>query len=958
MQKSRLYFLLKQRHTRRTQKTRKNRRFLSGAAKGFLAFLLVGAASLIFWAGWEYSRVSTNLPAVEELPLLLNRQNGELLTPTRIYDRSGKVLLSELGTPAEARRFLSIDPSVDGHFNPQLLKTAVNLLQPNYWTSSGEALSQLTDPVPGTIAERLVMELLLSNESPSSLRALRMHLLASQILHEYGKSQVLEWYLNSAALGSNTFGMDAAAHLYLGKSAQDLTLAESALLVSLIDSPALNPLDSPTASADLQRSALAKLRQQESITRDEYLSAMQEKLPIQAAKPPVTNSYAAVVRRLESQLESTLGVNRLQRGGLVITSTLDADLQNQLQCAALTQLNRIESSPISGVASEPANCQAALLLPTQSYAEPLSGLAVRGIILDPQTGQVLAYLPPITQFGEVLADDPAQPGSLLAPVIALAGFARGESPASLMWDIPASLPASLSGAANPDGTFHGPVSLRSAVANDYLVPLANLAQQINPAVVWQMGSSLGLDSLGSSASPLQELFNGGSLSIFELSQTYATLANSGTRSGVLNTVSQQLDLNLALSVESTSQRKMLDLSSPQQRSIVSGSLAYLMNHVLSDDAARRPSLGYPNALQVSFPAAAKVGQTQFRDQVWTVGYTPHRLVLIGVQQTDQSGGTASLQPVMAAGVWNSMIQYASKGLPTEGWTKPNDVSEVAVCSPSGLLPTAACPNVVTEVFLNGNEPVSPDNLYRKVEINRETGLLATVFTPASLVEQRVTMDVPAEARDWALAAGLPLTPARYDAIQTVAQDPQVHISSPALFSPVHGKVEILGTAADTAFKSYSVQVGEGINPTTWIQVGTTGDKPVSESLLATWDTSNLDGLFAVRLTVVNQANQLKTAVIQVTVDNAPPQAAVVYPQPEASVTPVLGVITFSARAVDNVSVSRVEWWLDGKLLSESDTSPYTLVWKATSGKHTLMVKAFDTAGNQASSAQVIFTVVQ
>jgi hypothetical protein len=415
---------------------------------------------------------------------------------------------------------------------------------------------------------------------------------------------------------------------------------------------------------------------------------------------------------------------------------------------------------------------------------------------------------------------------------------------------------------------------------------------------------------------------------------------------------------MVLQVNSVSKRQLLNLETPQKLSIVSDSLAYLINHVLSDDAARRPELGYPNLLEISRPAAAKLGETQSKDQVWTAGYTPDRVVLIGIQSTPESGNSAPPQPLMAAGVWNAIIQTASSGLPATGWSQPSGVTTQRICSPSGLLPTEACPNVVNEVFLAGNEPVQADNLYRRVMINRETGLLATVFTPPALVEARVTMDVPVEARDWALAAGLPLTPTGYDAIRVPVPDPRVQITSPALFATVQGIVEIRGTATDTAFKSYSVQVGEGINPSNWVQVGEVHTTPVTDGVLATWDTGSLDGLYAIRLTVVDQANQIKTAVIQVTVDGVPPQAVILSPQPEAQISPVMGVITFSARVSDNTAISRVEWWLDGKPLQVSTTPPYTLVWQASPGAHRLFLKAWDTAGNAATSAKVTFTVTQ
>ncbi len=100
------------------------------------------------------------------------------------------------------------------------------------------------------------------------------------------------------------------------------------------------------------------------------------------------------------------------------------------------------------------------------------------------------------------------------------------------------------------------------------------------------------------------------------------------------------------------------------------------------------------------------------------------------------------------------MQTASANLPADGWTMPQGVSTVTVCDPSGMLPTRECPNLVNEVFLNGSEPVQADNLFREFDINRETGLLATVFTPPELIEKRIYMIVPEFARDWAMSKGV------------------------------------------------------------------------------------------------------------------------------------------------------------------------------------------------------------
>jgi hypothetical protein len=189
---------------------------------------------------------------------------------------------------------------------------------------------------------------------------------------------------------------------------------------------------------------------------------------------------------------------------------------------------------------------------------------------------------------------------------------------------------------------------------------------------------------------------------------------------------------------------------------------------------------------------------------------------------------------------------------------------INVCDPSGMLPTADCPTLVSEVFLNGNEPVQADSMYRRYAVNRETGLLATVFTLPQLIEERVYLVVPPDARSWADGAGLEIPPTNYDVIQSPRFDENVNIVSPDLFSEVTGNVQIEGTAAGDGFVSYRVLVGQGLNPQQWIQVAE-NNAPVTNSVLAEWNASELSGLYAVQLQVLRSDQRIDTAIIQVTV---------------------------------------------------------------------------------------------
>jgi hypothetical protein len=239
--------------------------------------------------------------------------------------------------------------------------------------------------------------------------------------------------------------------------------------------------------------------------------------------------------------------------------------------------------------------------------------------------------------------------------------------------------------------------------------------------------------------------------------------------------------------------------------------------------------------------------------------------LVAVWTATHASDSRRLSPQLSIGLWSALMQTASQSLPPQGWSTPAGITTLDVCDPSGLLPTKDCPSIVSEVFLNGNEPVEPDNLYRTFAINRETGYLATVFTPRQLIENKVFMMIPPEAQSWAKSANVAIAPTSYDAIQPAQVNPNVNITAPILFAEVNGQVQIKGTAAGPDFERYRVLVGQGIDPQNWIQVGSDSTTPIMDGLLATWDTTSLAGLYAIQLQVVRTDQRVDTATIQVTI---------------------------------------------------------------------------------------------
>ena len=576
--------------------------------------------------------------------------------------------------------------------------------------------------------------------------------------------------------------------------------------------------------------------------------------------------------------------------------------------------------------------------------------------MDPKSGEVLAYLGPTSSEGERSTDFGYQPGSMLSTVVAIGAFSRGYSPASLVWDIPGdNLPAQ----ENPSQSiFHGPVNIRTALANDYLIPIAGLVETIGAENIWGFGSTLGISALADAPLDASPLLQGSQTTLLELGTAYSTLANNGVRAGRRDALTGNVYPRLILEVITSKDQLILADNGSDQTVILSDLLAYLVNHVLSDTNVRSSSAPGQDLLQVSAPVAVKTGGIADKSQFWTIGYSTNRLVLAWVGDLQQVASSPGFDATLTAGTWNALYRYASRGAQFNGWVKPAGISEVRVCSPSGMLPSEDCPLVTRDLFLYGNEPSLPDTLYTSVKVNRETGLRATIFTPPDLIDEKVFLNVPDYALEWAAYAGIPIAPQGYDAIQISQVDPDVVITSPQLFSAVSGLVTLTGTAAGDDFAAYSIQVGEGINPDTWQQVKESTPLKVREGILANWDTSGLNGLYAIRLSVIDVNNLVTSAYTQVTVDNIPPSTSISAPAPGEVLTVPSGRVTLTAAVEDLSGIGQVEWWIDGQLAETQDAWPFFHHMAPVFGRHEVFIKVWDNAGNLTQSQAVVFYIQQ
>jgi membrane peptidoglycan carboxypeptidase len=318
--------LAKQRnHAARTRNT-----FLS---LGMLLSLFI--AALIITSAFAYVNLTRDLPSIQILPQLLNPPDGLLLQPTRIYDRTRTNILFTFAPNDAARRYIPLSDANPQYLPKSLADAVIAKSDPGFWKHVGYSITTITNyEVHPTIAQRLVYDLLLFDEPASLRRALRERILAAQITAHFGRTQILEWYLNSANFGRHAFGAETAAQLYFGKSATQLSTAESAILAAVSDSPSLNPYDAPQTAIERGKETIRMMSTLGLLSDQATANALGES-PLFQTPPPASRSLQpapAFVNLLLAQLDSQIPRARIERGGLTIVSTLDYNVQKGSSC--------------------------------------------------------------------------------------------------------------------------------------------------------------------------------------------------------------------------------------------------------------------------------------------------------------------------------------------------------------------------------------------------------------------------------------------------------------------------------------------------------------------------------------------------------------------------------------------------------------------------------------------------
>ncbi len=944
--------------------------------------LLTGAGTVVA----VYAAYAQDLPEPGEIALV-----EEGFATTRIYDRSGTVLLYEIIDPLGGdRSWVELDDI------PMDLRNATIAIEDqSFYENPGYDLegilravwnNLLGRPVQGgsSITQQLVKNVLIAPELRGEVsfeRKIQELILAIRISQLYSKDQILEWYLNTNFYGNLAYGVEAAAQVYFGRSVSELTLGESAMLAAIPQSPGLNPIDAPEEARERQQVVLDAMVEQGYITQAEADEAATQELDIQLAEQRfdlLAPHFSIAVRK---ELEDMFGPDMVYRGGLTVYTTLDYDLYLQTECAARTHIARLSGQPPTTVipAADGSECVAADYLPPLAPGDEYVDHAATNagvVVINARTGEVLSMMGSLDYYNEAIAgnfnvvDALRQPGSAFKPFTYVTAFEQGYTPATMLLDVRTAFDVGSNQPYVPeniDRQFHGPQSVRSALANSYNIPAVQMLEMVGIDSTIRTAHAMGINSLDEDISHygLSLTLGGGETTLYDTTYAYSVLATLGQMNGTPVPADERrpgyrtLDPSLILRVEDRDGNILWQYGEGTTFSSVSvlePELAYLVTDILSDDVARQPSVGADSALLLDRPAAAKTGTTNdYRDSL-TIGYTPQIATGVWVGNSDYSPMNGVSGIIGAAPIWHAVMEYAHRDLPVETWPRPSGVVEMTVCQTSGLLPTEYCPTR-QEIFRTGTEPTRYDNVYQPFMVNRETGLLATAYTPPDQAEERIYMILPPEAADWVRESGIEQPPTEYDTLHTPSIFGNVAIITPEPYGYVSGVVEITGNATDEDFQLYRLDYGEGLNPTRWLQIGQTHSEPRYNTLLETWDVRTMDGLYSLRLTLLRGDQTFQEFVTQVTVDNVAPRVQLLYPHDGQQYTLDDEFVTIQPLAEDNLSMARVEFYVDNALIATSTIPPFNERWMiATPGRHVIYVTAFDSAGNSTISNRISVTV--
>ncbi|MCP5100504.1 MAG: hypothetical protein GY943_33560 [Chloroflexi bacterium] len=997
--------ILQWRYRRQRRKKSGTRTMLRWFAVFLLLFLIGGFVMIttaVLSGTAVYAYVTRDLPDFTELETLGSNANTTFET-TKIYawgdeTISGQrdlVLIHEIIDPLGGDRQWAKFNQIPQH----LIDATVAIEDRTFWTNQGfdligisrafnEFVLQGGDVQGGSsITQQVVKNNLIEPERrivgdevglDDYQRKVEELLLAQSVTDTYTKEQVLEWYLNSNFYGNLAYGIEAAARVYFDKTVTDLTLAESAMLAAIPQSPALNPINNPDEAKLRQALVLDAMVDGGYISVETAVSTKQ--LPLTLA-PGIEERFDIIAPHfaltVQDELERRFGAELVLGGGLRVYTSLDLQMQHQAECVAQAQVNRLSGQIGAALpADELASCPALDFLPPLRATDEGIDHNVNNasiVMIDPRTGEIKALVGSLNYWDEqidgsfnVAVDGLRQPGSSFKPFTYLTALSQGYSAATMVLDVETDFGTEYNGVPyvpqNYDRQFRGPLRLRQAFGSSLNVPAVQVASWVGINKVVRTAHSMGITSLDQGSYGLQLTLGGGEVSLMDMVYAYGVMDNMGVMIGQPRLEDEQrlgfrtLDPVTILRVEDRDGNVLYEYNQPDRREILTPQLAFLMNDMLSDRNARCAGFGCPNMLELpnNRPAAVKTGTTNDFKDAWTIGYTPELVTGVWLGNTNNSAMENVPGSKGAAPVWNALMSWALLDKPVATWERPSGLTEISVCSLSGLLPTPHCPTV-SELFITGTAPTIQDTLYQEFAINRETGRLATIYTPSELIETDVFVIYPEAAADWVRENEIAQPPTEFDSITEQGANSDIAILSPQNFDYVNDQVVVSGTVRVEGFDFYRLAYFEGLTPTDIVTIADQATERKENEALGVWDVRELNGLYTLLLTVFYEDGRFEEVATHITIDNTAPTADIIFPLVNQQIFVDEEWVIIQAQVQDDTSIDRVEFYIDGAGVpfAISTVPPFTEKWTIPNpGCHTFKVIAVDAARNETESTEV------
>lgn len=673
----------------------------------------------------------------QDLPSLDQLENYDPDLVTRIYSADGKIL-DELYL--EKRIFISIDQIPNNMKNALIASedrrfydhwgismrdlfraVVINIISLSY----EQGFSSLTQQVARTLYDTIGFK-------KTIVRKIKEIITAIQIERTYTKSEILEMYLNNVHFGHGTYGVQAAAKRYFGKSASALTLGESAMIVGILPAPArYSPVRHPERAHYKRNVVLRVMRDQRYITSDIYSEArvIESENVIEFQAEGTAPYFTEYVRRIMEKEDDHLGVN-IYRDGLKIYTTLDTRLQDIAEKSLMKSIKRNqdklnkrlfndeeEFSQLAYHSIYPIDT-VKMMMEGDSilYEELRNKLLVQGafIALDPTTGAILAMIggrPDYHDQYNRAVQAKRQPGSVFKPFVYTTAIDNGYPVTKQLLNQPLVLRVLNAEGEwekwmprNYDGSTSGLTTLREGIRKSVNLIAVRVVKELVPAtevkaMAERMGLTTNIRAVDAIALGTSEVY------LLDVVNAYSAFANKGV-------------LNQPFGISKVEDRYGNTIKEyyPIREEVLREESAYVMTSMLQTvmDAGTGGSARWRHNFY--HPAGGKTGTTQNWTDAWFVGFSKQLAagVWVGVDDPQVSLGESQDGSRVALPAWGRFMTGAhdTLGLTQKKFERPDGVINVEICSLTKDKPTNLCP-LETEIFIKGTEPSQLCKVHRR-----------------------------------------------------------------------------------------------------------------------------------------------------------------------------------------------------------------------------------------------------